>query len=291
MERSAISFASAAGRIDSITDAVIERQSRYSDPHFPQTQGRAARNSKGRIGKFGWKGQVASLSEFVKTACAVELGLEVPDHPQSPEPTIPPSKAPGLDLSDGECDAIVDYLASLPSPISKTPFDATAAGTIQEGSEVFKAIGCASCHVQKLGDVDGLYSDLLLHDMGPNLRDSAVYYGTSVPTAKRIQDFASRAEPANEDEWRTPPLWGIRDSRPYLHDGRADTLEKAILLHGGTAEASAGLFRKLNWRSRQQLVIFLNSLSAPRLIETKPPVVRLAAASAKRPPLVRFGTK
>ena len=68
--------------------------------------------------------------------------------------------------------------------------------------------------------------------MGPDLADSGTYYGAIDPPS-------GSAGGAKSEEWRTPPLWGIRDSGPYLHDGRADTLDEAVALHGGQGEKSA----------------------------------------------------
>jgi len=68
---------------------------------------------------------------------------------------------------------------------------------------------------------------------------------------------------AREDEWRTPPLWGLHHSAPYLHDGRAATIDEAIRLHGGEAAPSAHRYRQLAPRDRGQLERFLDSLEAP----------------------------
>jgi cytochrome c peroxidase len=68
---------------------------------------------------------------------------------------------------------------------------------------------------------------------------------------------------ALRQEWRTPPLWGVRDSAPYLHDGRADTLEQAIALHGGEAVRSAQRFFELKPEERMHVIAFLKSLRAP----------------------------
>ena len=66
-------------------------------------------------------------------------------------------------------------------------------------------------------------------------------------------------------EWRTPPLWGLRDSAPYLHDGRADTLTSAIAFNGGEGLEAAQRFFRLTLREREQVELFLQALplSAP----------------------------
>ena len=104
---------------------------------------------------------------------------------------------------------------------------------------MFESAGCAACHRPSLGNVDGIYSDLLLHDMGPALSDSGSYYGITEPDSSRSKDGVKK------QEWRTPPLWGFRDSAPYLHDGRAKNLEEAVALHGGEAKEPAKRFFKL----------------------------------------------
>src|SRR4051812_5586335 len=68
---------------------------------------------------------------------------------------------------------------------------------------------------------------------------------------------------ASRREWRTPPLWGLRDSAPYLHDGRAETLDQAIALHGGQGKDPMNRYFGLSPRRRQQVQAFLKSLVAP----------------------------
>ena len=116
-----------------------------------------------------------TLREFVLTACAVELGLEVPDHRQAGDPLEPDARAKGLDLTAGECDALVAFVASLPAPSRQVPTGVAEADAIREGERAFAAIGCATCHTPDLGEVAGIYSDLLLHDMGPDLGDTGSY--------------------------------------------------------------------------------------------------------------------
>jgi CxxC motif-containing protein (DUF1111 family) len=67
-------------------------------------------------------------------------------------------------------------------------------------------------------------------------------------------------------EWRTPPLWGVADTAPYLHDGRAETLEEAILWHGGEAESSRDAYAKLSRPEKDLVLAFLSSLRAPSTV-------------------------
>jgi len=259
-----------AGLIDRIPEAVIEAAARRRHPGWPQVKGRPGRLADGRIGRFGWKAQTASLSDFVRAAAAVEMGLEVPGHTQAADPRVPPLKAPGLDMNAAECDALVAYVRSLPTPQSLARVNPKDARALKAGKAVFKAIGCAECHVPQLGNVENLYSDLLLHVMSSDLGDTAAYgaflaSSDAQPVKKADGAAARRSATATEDEWRTPPLWGLRDSAPYLHDGRADTIAEAIRLHGGEAAAAAERYEKLPARDQAELQFFLLSLAAPNV--------------------------
>jgi CxxC motif-containing protein (DUF1111 family) len=252
-----------SGLIDAIPDAVIAQGAGRWHPGFPKVKGRASRTTDGRVGRFGWKGQTASLGDFVRTACAVEMGLEVPGHPQSLNPTTPDVPAPGLDLTDAECDALTAFVASLPPPSRRPALDRASAQFAARGEQLFETIGCAACHTPKLGMVEGLYSDLLLHDLGPGAADAAMYYGAPSPAPKEPMQLARAGDPAGPSEWRTPPLWGLRDTAPYLHDGRAQTIDDAVRFHGGEAADSADLYGKLAPDERRALQGFLMSLAAP----------------------------
>jgi CxxC motif-containing protein (DUF1111 family) len=238
-----------AGLIDGLSDSELEQSAR-DQPE--ETRGRVHRLKDGRLGRFGWKAQVAGLEDFVLTACANELGLEVPGHHQAVSPLAPDAQAGGLDLTAEECAALVNYVGSLPRPVSLDPSDAKAAADVAEGRKLFHSAGCASCHTADLGSIRGIYSDLLLHDVGEGLSDSGAYYS---------DESDSRA--ATRSEWRTPPLWGFRDTAPYLHDGRARSLTEAVALHGGQGAASANRFRTLGSVRQSQVLAFLNSLAAP----------------------------
>jgi CxxC motif-containing protein (DUF1111 family) len=285
-----------AGLIDSIADSDIEAAAKVKYPDFPQIAGRVSRLKDKRIGRFGWKSQTASLSDFVLTACAVELGLEVPAHHQGGSPQQPDAVAKGLDLDAQECASLVAYVTDLPRPAERKPESEREANEIEAGRGLFAKVGCATCHSPKLGNVENIYSDLLLHDLGPALGDVG-QYGVFDPSSSEdeiVDDPGSVAAtteaphrpmmgsasivqfggpgqqikrptsgPASRFEWRTPALWGLRDSAPYLHDGRAKTLDQAIAFHGGEAGGIAGRFFKLTAKERLQFEAFLKSLTAP----------------------------
>jgi CxxC motif-containing protein (DUF1111 family) len=276
-----------AGLIDAIPDAVIEQAAATRHRGFAGVRGRVHRLRDGKIGRFGWKAQIASLRDFTLTACAVELGVNVPGHEQAIVPYKPDYRPPGLDMNEAECDALVAFLAGLPAPKRAASAGTEHAALMEAGEKFFAETGCAACHLPKLGDVEGIYSDLLLHKMGPALSDGAIYgqqlpesdEGDLPPAAGAVTsvDQAGADSAAGADdgavkrsrraprrsEWRTAPLWGLRDSSPYLHDGRAETIEEAIAMHGGEALASTNRFFKLPHDKRQQLVGFLKSLAAP----------------------------
>ncbi|RUL85262.1 di-heme oxidoredictase family protein [Tautonia sociabilis] len=130
---------------------------------------------------------------------------------------------------------------------------------VDAGAAAFRSIGRCSCHVPDLGGVEGFSSDPLLHDMGPRLVDT----GTSIAFSARPAPPAPAPAPADETEWRTPPLWVLRDSAPYLHDGRAATISEAILLHDGQGSPASRRFAQLHDRRKEQLAALLLSLAAP----------------------------
>jgi CxxC motif-containing protein (DUF1111 family) len=162
---------------------------------------------------------------------------------------------------------------------------------VAHGEQVFNKIGCAACHIPNLGSVKGVFSDLLLHDMGGSLVDlSAGYYSQPNRNPSEPPNIAARdplpeaatarsAPPrtrtvavnagdapsigAGRTEWRTPPLWGVADSAPYMHDGRAATLGDAIIAHDGEAKRTVERWGKLASDEKQSVFAFLSSLRAP----------------------------
>jgi CxxC motif-containing protein (DUF1111 family) len=263
-----------AGLIDAIPDKVLDdvaAEQVKASGHAPQpsnsrqfgeplpVKGRVARLKDGRIGRFGWKASVANLREFTLQACSSELGLEVPGFARAAPPWKSDYKAPGIDLTGEQCDTLTRFVASLPKPGVRKADSPEHASAIERGRELFASVGCAVCHRPKLGDVDGIYSDLLLHDMGHELSDSGSY--TVLEIASKDKSKQPRA--ANEREWRTPPLWGLHDSAPYLHDGRAKTVANAVALHGGEGLTAAQAYQRLSAKEREQVELFLQTLVAP----------------------------
>lgn len=192
------------------------------------------------VGRFGWKADTPTLELFVAEAFRSELGVTSLLAPAGPLPSeadrcAGESSAP--DIDQDVVTSVTDFVAGLPAPRPRSSHPA--------GAAVFEDTGCASCHVPTLEagtrEVD-LYSDLLLHDMGPDLDDAVVQ------------------ESAGGRDWRTTPLWGLSDRTRFLHDGRADTLEAAIGTHGGEAESARERFRALSNVQLRDLLEFLRTL-------------------------------
>jgi CxxC motif-containing protein (DUF1111 family) len=132
------------------------------------------------------------------------------------------------------------------------PRSSAHADTLDTGLRLFTRVGCTGCHTPSLrtGPSDvaalsnktvALYSDLLLHDMGPQLANACGY-------------------DASPRELRTTALMGLQHRIFFLHDGRAMDLRDAILEHGGEAQAARDAFARLPWMQQEYIVLFLRSL-------------------------------
>lgn len=210
------------GLLEKVLEAAILALEDPQDQDGDGISGRAAR-LEGGLGRFGWKASVESL--LVQTALAYreDMGLSTPLFPEG-----------GAEVGEEELKRVVFYLENLAVPAFRhLPEDL-------RGKRLFREVGCASCHVERLAGLPA-YTDLLLHDLGEGLADG-VAEGAASPS-----------------EWRTPPLWGIGLTRKvlgeevYLHDGRARSLEEAILWHGGEAEEAKRRFMALPKEDREAL--------------------------------------
>jgi CxxC motif-containing protein (DUF1111 family) len=230
----------------------------------PNIRGRIARLADGRLGRFGWKLEFATLEEFVKAACASELGLSSPGRPQATPLGKPNYRQPGNDLSAEQCVLMTDFIRGLPAPVQVWPRSRQEREKAERGQVLFTEIGCADCHVKDLGPVEGIYSDNLLHDVGVELESGAGYHDAILPRPAAPKQVEVTQQPM-PGEWRTAPLWGVADSAPYLHDGRAATLEEAIRQHGGEAVGVVSRFQASPAADRDAIVAFLETLRAPRV--------------------------
>ncbi len=219
-----------------------------------------ARAGTHTLGRFGWKANVATAEQQAAGAFHGDIGITSVLHPeencrpvQRDCSAAPHGGTP--EITDSRLAFVVLYIRTLAVPAMRGHETAP----VRAGAQLFADFGCAACHTptHQTGTVDLLtlsnqtihpYTDLLLHDMGPGLADNR-------------EDFA-----ASGSEWRTPPLWGlglvddVQGYRFLLHDGRARTLEEAILWHGGEAEASREAFRMADAEDRADLVAFLEAL-------------------------------
>jgi CxxC motif-containing protein (DUF1111 family) len=240
------------GLLDAVPDAVILALADPFDSDGDGISGRPNRTADGRLGRFGRKAQAATLREFNAEAFVMEMGVTNPGFQTEqlvagePFPArIDPLAEP--EISAEQLDALDAFVRFLEPPPPQ-PLNALSA----IGAVVFQNIGCSSCHVPVL--VTGwhpsralrfrdvwAYSDLLLHDMGPDLADICI----------------GQAEPA---EFRTEPLMGLRFATAFLHDGRATTIPQAIALHGGEGAQARDRYLRLTLFERLALLRFLTSL-------------------------------
>jgi len=203
-------------------------------------RGRFNSLSDGRVGKFGWKAQTATLVEFMGQALRDEMGVTNPladtDLVSGCRASILKPEADAVSLT-----SLVAFLNTLDPP---TP---PAACLASPGAAVFDKIGCATCHTPSMPGPGNaapvrLYSDLLLHDMGPDLADG----------------FEQGS--ASGTEFRTAPLWRAADRVHFLHDGRAKTIQEAIDAHGGQATGARSAFQMLSAIDIQALLDFLSCI-------------------------------
>ena len=219
----------------------------YTEPN----EGAIEQNGK-YIGRFGKKAAVYTLMQQTVNAYNQDIGITSSYEPYD----VYSGLETDPEVSTQTLNDVVFYLQTLKAPIQRNQ----AKASVIEGKDVFIQTGCEQCHKQTLktgnSSIPALankefhpYSDLLLHDMGPGLDD-----GYTEGAAKTF-------------EWRTPPLWGLGlspnsqgGSYYLMHDGRATTIEQAILMHGGEASASQESFLQLSQEDKNLLIEFLESL-------------------------------
>jgi CxxC motif-containing protein (DUF1111 family) len=227
------------GPLGRIAEVAILANEDPEDADQDGISGVARRLPDGRIGRYGWKAQIPSALDFAADALLNENGLTVHASRSAFTRADDGDAWPDPELDDPALDDLVFYLEHLGPPIPVAPADPAAAA---RGAETFEEVGCASCHVPELDGVP-LYSDLLLHDVWPDPMGVVDQEPGVLPT-----------------EFRTPPLWGIRDTAPYLHDGSAPDLPAAIVGHGGEAEGARDAFQALTAAEQAELVEFLRAL-------------------------------
>ncbi|MEO7176246.1 MAG: di-heme oxidoredictase family protein [Saprospiraceae bacterium] len=215
------------------------------------------RTQQFELGRFGWKAGQPNLLQQTAAAYNQDMGITNPYF--AVESSLNQIQGDGLgdepEIDEQTLKTATFYAQSLAVPKRRNATDAE----VMLGRKIFYNIKCTDCHRPKFvtgqHEYDFLsnqtifpYTDLLLHDMGPDLADNRPEYE------------------ANGFEWRTAPLWGIGLTKlvgghsNYLHDGRAKSLEEAIMWHGGEAETSRERFRSLSKAERTSLIRFLESL-------------------------------
>jgi CxxC motif-containing protein (DUF1111 family) len=231
-----------SGRINWVTFASQANPDSTFDSHQPGDT---------LIGRFGLKARIGTLDDFAADAFQGDMGITSDLRPDElPNPDGVEDDAPGIDIPAETVNNVADYMRFLRIPARQNADDAA-------GAKLFESAQCNVCHVPtlhtradypiaQLADIDAaIYTDLLLHDMGPDYADG-------------LQDYD-----ASSSEWRTAPLMGLRFFQYYLHDGRAHSVEEAIELHGSDgseAKASVDLFRALDDDRRAQLVSYVSGL-------------------------------
>jgi len=215
------------------------------DRNHDGISGRLPRISKG-VGRFGWKSQSISIEEFVNTAFTLELGLTTSTYRMSNAMLHPVKGNIKPEVSYDKVLAVSTFIRLLAPPPRRT-----ISQRLIGGDKIFDDIGCSSCHKPELPTITKVgsnriihpFTDLLLHDMGPELRGGF------------------REGAASRSEFRTAPLWGLSSTGPpFLHDGRAKNIESAILLHGGEAARSSRAFRLLAQDDKDKLLEFLRCI-------------------------------
>lgn len=219
--------------------------------------------SSGKIatGRFGLKSNRASIKDQVAAAMAGDLGITSTVQSRDnctrmQQACLAAVNGGRPELSDAQLQDLELYLSFLAPP---APHDQDRQ-EVRTGARLFKSAQCIACHRENLplgkhallGDLRGNsinpYTDLLLHDMGKELADGR-------------SDYL-----ANGREWRTAPLWGIglmkkmNEQIGFLHDGRARTVQEAILWHGGEAASSRQTYMQFSSEERRALLAFIDSL-------------------------------
>ncbi|MNY07810.1 Cytochrome c [compost metagenome] len=232
---------------------------------------------KTHLGRFGWKASKASLRHQVGDALIKDMGVTSPTFPTRGCQRGAPDcrSASATSVTEGELQRLTHYLSLIgvpaqrslrsgfPDGIRVSPEHDVDPPLIARGAALFNQVRCVACHTATMqtGNTHPFaelrnqtihpYSDLLLHDMGPNLADSL------------------REANAAPNLWRTAPLWGVGSLRfvqggdqnvRLLHDGRARSMLEAILWHGGEADSSRTQFEALPKADRDAVVAFLQSL-------------------------------
>jgi CxxC motif-containing protein (DUF1111 family) len=252
-----------AGLLENIPESTILSFADENDKDGDDISGKPnyvynASTRKTELGRFGFKANNPNI--LMQVAGAYNQDIGITNSVFKDESSAGQSQSDGLnddpELPDSILNAVVFYVRTLAVPARRNTTDPD----VKAGEKIFTQINCSSCHKPTVQTGTNVtlpylsnqrihpYTDLLLHDMGDDLADNR-------------PDFLATGK-----EWRTMPLWGIglfqkTNGIPfYLHDGRARTIEEAILWHGGEAQKSKEQFMQLSKGDRDKLIKFINSL-------------------------------
>ena len=254
------------GLLEAVSEASILRLADPQDRNRDGISGKpnwiwSVEHQREQLGRFGWKATSVSLKDQITGAFLNDIGITSTLRPkatylapQKSLASVPSGGSP--EINENKLQRIIFYNQTLAVPARRD----VNKKEIRRGLRLFHEIGCASCHTPTLQTDDRHplailhnqtihpYTDLLLHDMGPELADNRPVFD------------------ANGREWRTPPLWGIglvqvvNNHQYFLHDGRARGLEEAILWHGGEGKKANLRFQALSRKQRDAVLQFLGSL-------------------------------
>jgi len=267
------------------------------------------------IKPFGWKGREATLRRFVEGGFRVHFGMQtapsivkncaapnINTFGNGPDCTDPDGDGVKNEITEGLLSAEATYMGLRETPVRVPAVSSAAQTRVTSGEGLFKQIGCISCHTQNMlvnnpihvepadttggagiklnlatdnktphpaSNADGtitveLWSDFKRHDVGAALADS-----------KPFNQIAA-------NQFITPPLWGIADSAPYLHDGRAPTLNDAILQHAGDALAVRNAYAALSADQQSQIQEFLGTLGRQEDVDAKATPVDLSGFTLRQ---------
>lgn len=204
------------------------------------------------IGRYGKKAAAHSLLHQTANAYNQDMGITSIFRPIDTYSHLEIDP----EVATGTVNDVVFYLRTLKAPVQRNQNDAV----VNQGAAIFNQINCNGCHKSELrtgnssiaalsNKIFAPYTDLLLHDMGSGLDDNY--------TEGNAKTY----------EWKTPALWGLGLSANsqggaffLMHDGRARSIEEAILMHGGEATASKTSYQNLTQSEKGALLKFLNSL-------------------------------
>lgn len=251
------------GLLEAVSDATILSLADENDANKDGISGRAnyvwdVMNNKTSLGRFGWKANQPNILQQVAAAYNGDIGITSFLFPQESSFGQPQydHRNDEVEISDSLLYSVEFYIKTLAVPVRRNATDPI----IVQGKQLFTNAGCAKCHIPDLrtgvnvafpaisNQLIHPFTDLLLHDMGPDLADNR-------------PDFL-----ANGNEWRTPPLWGIgltqivNGHSNFLHDGRARNLMEAVLWHGGEAENAKDQVVNMTADERNALIKYLESL-------------------------------